>query len=116
MCHSGYCLISPGKSVSYTSLDMMETEANAPQKMVPCSAVRIKRDPEGCSYLSGCVFSLEMQPPSGARCGFVLFSLVGRGLGGELQTSPIFVDRSQSVLRLEAEAELLCSQRHAVFS
>lgn len=61
---------------------MMETEANAPQKMVPCSAVRIKRDPKGCSYLSGCVFSLEMQPPSGARCGFVLFSLVGRGLRG----------------------------------
>ncbi|CAM9630056.1 unnamed protein product [Rangifer tarandus platyrhynchus] len=45
---------------------MMETETSAPQKMVPCSAVRRKRDPEGWSYLSGCVFSLEMQPPSGA--------------------------------------------------
>ena len=60
----------------------METETNAPQKMVPCSVVRIKRDPEGCSYLSGCVFSLEMQPPSGARCGFVLFFLAGRWLRG----------------------------------
>ena len=82
VCRTGYCLISPGKRVSYTSLDMMETETIAPQKIVPCSAVRIKRDPEGCSYLSGCVFSLEMQPPSGARWGFVLFSLVGRELGG----------------------------------
>ena len=115
MCRTGYCLISPGKRVSYTSLDTMETETSAPQKIVPCLAVRTKRDPEGCSYLSGCVFSLEMQLPSGARCGFVLFSLVGRELG-VLQTSPIFVDSSQSVLRLEAKAEMLYSQRHAVFS
>ena len=42
---------------------------------------------------------------------FVLFSL-----GGFAQTSPISVDSSQSVLRLETKAGMLWSQRYAVFS
>ena len=52
--------------------------------------------------------------------GQVWFCVVFSGrkgvVEGALQTSPIFVDSSQSVLRLEAKAEMLCSQRHAVFS
>lgn len=82
-------------------MDMMETETSTPKKVVTCSAVKIK-DPEGCYYLSDYVFSLAMQSPSGVRCGFVLFSLAGLA-----QSSPIFVDSSQSVLRQETRARML---------
>lgn len=57
VCHTGYCLILLGEGVSYTSLDMMETEISTPQKVVTCSEIRVKSDPKGCYCLSGCLFS-----------------------------------------------------------
>ena len=69
VCHNDNCPISPGKRVSF---DMLET--NTPKTVITCSTVKIKRDPEWFHYLSGCVFSLGMRPPSGFRCGLGLLS------------------------------------------